>query len=653
MFIRSIEIKNFKSFQDVTILLNSDINIFTGKNNSGKTTVLEAIALWHECFTKLIRQAGRATKNYNKGDYILGNTQDKYFPFYEIHSVRSPNFDDIFYERDKTKKIELTALLNNGNKDLVVSFQISVSGLNYVIELIDFNKYDFKSFNNFFQNLPVPISLYYASPVPTIRARENFATLPQVKEAIQIRESSSILRNRLYSLYRNQRNLDLYRNFIDDLSYILFDNQEKIEFYTNSDIQKDTQVILEFQIGKRGNKKDINLLGSGSLQIIEILLNLYDHVQITDLNIILLDEPDSHIHRDIQKRLLEIITKFADRNQVIMTTHNESLIRHSDIRHLFHLENSFQGNYKPVDNNEISKLGLRFKGIYPSVTNPIISSLGNTNGLDFINGIESDRLIFVEGEDDARAISLLLQKSKSSASSKKYVFWVLNGVNHIFNDILSYKTVFSVIKNQRTLWEKSVLIFDRDFLNDAHYQAIAKAMKEKLGLETYISIAYTFEATLLTELDVLSRLLAKWIEVSYSQQVDTDTLRENLHISYQEIEKDLQQKYLDNNEWILQAAHRYIKVRDSLKILFARSKSSNLIVEDNAEITMLYQEHLKQSIITQKFFKLTKKEDVSKILNEVLQPYHISFDIENDFIDLLRMVDHSTWFKEWDFLLNL
>jgi AAA15 family ATPase/GTPase len=653
MFIRSIEIKNFKSFQDVTILLNSDINIFTGKNNSGKTTVLEAIALWHECFTKLIRQAGRATKNYNKGDYILGNTQEKYFPFYEIHSVRSPNFDDIFYERDKTKKIELTALLNNGNKDLVVSFQISVSGLNYVIELIDFNKYDFKSFNNFFQNLPVPISLYYASPVPTIRARENFATLPQVKEAIQIRESSSILRNRLYSLYRNQRNLDLYRNFIDDLSYILFDNQEKIEFYTNSDIQKDTQVILEFQIGKRGNKKDINLLGSGSLQIIEILLNLYDHVQITDLNIILLDEPDSHIHRDIQKRLLEIITKFADRNQVIMTTHNESLIRHSDIRHLFHLENSFQGNYKPVDNNEISKLGLRFKGIYPSVTNPIISSLGNTNGLDFINGIESDRLIFVEGEDDARAISLLLQKSKSSASSKKYVFWVLNGVNHIFNDILSYKTVFSVIKNQRTLWEKSVLIFDRDFLNDAHYQAIAKAMKEKLGLETYISIAYTFEATLLTELDVLSRLLAKWIEVSYSQQVDTDTLRENLHISYQEIEKDLQQKYLDNNEWILQAAHRYIKVRDSLKILFARSKSSNLIVEDNAEITMLYQEHLKQSIITQKFFKLTKKEDVSKILNEVLQPYHISFDIENDFIDLLRMVDHSTWFKEWDFLLNL
>lgn len=653
MFIRSIEIKNFKSFQDVTILLNSDINIFTGKNNSGKTTVLEAIALWHECFTKLIRQAGRSTKNYNKGDYILGNTQEKYFPFYEIHSVRSPNFDDIFYERDKTKKIELTALLNNGNKDLVVSFQISVSGLNYVIELIDFNKYDFKSFNNFFQNLPVPISLYYASPVLTIRARENFATLPQVKEAIQIRESSSILRNRLYSLYRNQRNLDLYRNFIDDLSYILFDNQEKIEFYTNSDIQKDTQVILEFQIGKRGNKKDINLLGSGSLQIIEILLNLYDHVQITDLNIILLDEPDSHIHRDIQKRLLEIITKFADRNQVIMTTHNESLIRHSDIRHLFHLENSFQGNYKPVDNNEISKLGLRFKGIYPSVTNPIISSLGNTNGLDFINGIESDRLIFVEGEDDARAISLLLQKSKSSASSKKYVFWVLNGVNHIFNDILSYKTVFSVIKNQRTLWEKSVLIFDRDFLNDAHYQAIAKAMKEKLGLETYISIAYTFEATLLTELDVLSRLLAKWIEVSYSQQVDTDTLRENLHISYQEIEKDLQQKYLDNNEWILQAAHRYIKVRDSLKILFARSKSSNLIVEDNAEITMLYQEHLKQSIITQKFFKLTKKEDVSKILNEVLQPYHISFDIENDFIDLLRMVDHSTWFKEWDFLLNL
>ena len=30
-----------------------------------------------------------------------------------------------------------------------------------------------------------------------------------------------------------------------------------------------------------------------------------------DLNIILLDEPDSHIHRDIQKRLMRVLTNFS------------------------------------------------------------------------------------------------------------------------------------------------------------------------------------------------------------------------------------------------------------------------------------------------------------------------------------------------------
>ena len=66
MYIQTIQIKNFKAFQDVSINLNSDVNIFTGKNNSGKTTILEAVALWHECFNKLIRQGGSTTRNYKK-----------------------------------------------------------------------------------------------------------------------------------------------------------------------------------------------------------------------------------------------------------------------------------------------------------------------------------------------------------------------------------------------------------------------------------------------------------------------------------------------------------------------------------------------------------------------------------------------------------
>ena len=85
MHITSLNIKNFKSFQNVKIHFNQDLNILTGVNNAGKTTILEAISLWNECFTKLIREAKRSVSNYKTGDWTLGNTQDKYFRFNEIN----------------------------------------------------------------------------------------------------------------------------------------------------------------------------------------------------------------------------------------------------------------------------------------------------------------------------------------------------------------------------------------------------------------------------------------------------------------------------------------------------------------------------------------------------------------------------------------
>ncbi len=41
----SIRIRNFKRFDDVDIELGKAV-VFIGPNNSGKTTVLQALALW-------------------------------------------------------------------------------------------------------------------------------------------------------------------------------------------------------------------------------------------------------------------------------------------------------------------------------------------------------------------------------------------------------------------------------------------------------------------------------------------------------------------------------------------------------------------------------------------------------------------------------
>lgn len=274
MKIKSLNIQNFKSFQDVTIHFNADLNILTGINNSGKTTILEALALWNECFNKLINQAKRGTGNYAMGDFILGPSNNRYFDFNEINSVRCPYFEDLFRDRNKKNKIVLGVILENSiNDSLEIIFKISDSVGKYIIELQRSANFNYTKFNKFFKNLPEAIDTYYASPVAFIGQEEKFVTDPQIKDAINLRNSSTVIRNRIYRLYQSLK----FQDFQRDLSYILFNSTiaSNINISNKSDIQKDPRVIINYTIGQRNVEKDIALLGSGTLQAIEILLNFY------------------------------------------------------------------------------------------------------------------------------------------------------------------------------------------------------------------------------------------------------------------------------------------------------------------------------------------------------------------------------------------
>lgn len=658
--IKTLEIKKFKSFEHLIIELDTDFNVFTGINNSGKTNLLEAISLWHECFTKLIRQAGRSYKNlYQKGDYLLGNTQEKYFPYETIKTVRSSNIEDIFYQCDTKNSIELITTFTKNDfteaiSSLEIGFSLKTSGMNYVIELINYNDYDFKKFNEFFNNFPEPVNASFASPVAAIREYEKFVTRPQIIEAIQKRASVDVIRNRLYSLYQST-GLDssLYDRFIQDLSYILFDNLKKIEFFIKSDIRQDTKAIIDFKIENKDIEKDISLLGSGTLQIILILLNLYAPEQERDLNLILFDEPDSHIHRDIQQRLIEIITKFSNQTQIFLTTHNETLIRQIPLHQLFHLENKPKYTYKAIAHQQEIDISSRFKGIYPSVTNPIISSLGSSNGLDFINAIEANRIIFVEGQDDAKVIDLLLQH-RIPKNTNKYVFWVLGGISRIFQDLPAYKKVFQIIKNQQSLWNKSILVFDRDFLNDEYRQNLIDKMNNNFGLESYISNAYTFESILLTDLDKLARLLTKWIQNQDKfLTVNSDNLLNNLQASYTNFDSILEENFIKNSKHIEDVCYQYRDIRKKLQQDDLFGNKNNTISDSDIQLQTKYRNYLNQVKNQKEFYKMTNKKAVENIIISAISPYNLNFDIEENFIDLIKLVDKSIWFSEWDFLTKI
>ena len=642
MHISRFKVKNFKLFQDIEVVFNPTLSIFTGVNNSGKTTLLQALSLWHECFTKLIRKALRTTGNYRRNDYILGTTQDKYFD--QINSVLSPNFEDIFYQRDKNNRIELSATLVNDNEEITICFKISSSGRNYVIELLDFGSYDFNKFNNFFQNLPSPFSFYYTSPSSAIRQIERFVTIPQIQESIINRDSSSVIRNRLYQLY-NSSDPSLFSSFLEALSFILYNRTRSMNISTVSQIQRDVTVVFNFKHNEIDIEKDIALLGSGSLQIIEILLNLYHPSSIQkDLNLILLDEPDSHIHREIQSRLLKILVQFSERNQIFITTHNEALIRSTNLSNLFHLDGQPIGIYENINSNNLTAVNPRFSGIYPSQVNPVISALGMVSGLDFLNAIESDTLIFVEGADDAQVIDILLKQNINN--HKKYVYWVLGGVSEVFKRILHYKTVFSEVKNNQTLWEKSVLIIDRDFLIDTHQSGLNNEFQNRINLKSHIWSAYTFESTLFTDIPKLARLLNKWL------------LKKSINVDINILENELKTNYL-NHELILATRYNDQKYEDlafwykNLQIKLNTVLDNKYMKANDQQLNTKVRQHVNNCFINKYLFKLMTKDDVETVICATLQPHGISFDVKTEFIELIEQVDISLWFDEWNFLNSI
>ena len=646
MYIKTLHIKDFKSIKDLEINLDKQISILTGVNNSGKTTILEALALWVECFEKLLKFAQRAvTGRYKKGDYILGPTYNKYFNFDEINSVRCPDFDDLFRDRNVKLPIIIEAVVVSEEKRQEISLGFSISNstnTRYVISLINEKSFDYNKFNTFFDYLNNgSISSYYASPVAYIEQREDFVTEPNLKDNIRKRQSYRIIRNRIYKLYHTAR----FNKFQEDLSFVLYGSTSyaNIRFINRSDINKDKRIVINYVNADDNVEKDIALLGSGTLQVIEILLDVYHQVdEKKDLNLVLLDEPDSHIHRDIQERLLQILSNSFLNNQVIITTHNESLIRAASLTQLFHIDGSGQGTVNCLYKKELPKLNSpHFTGPYPVLPTPVIRSIDSTAaGLDFISAIEADKIIFVEGDDDARLLHKLFSMDVAHHDTK-IMFWVLGGISKILDKVDMYKVFFSEIKNTKSLWEKSLLIFDRDRLIDEHCTELINSLKTKKHIDGFALPVYTQESVFISDIRVLSILLMRCLKLSNitAPQME-EALQDAIEKQIVEIKSRYEDKEIDN-EFVQSYKGCYL---DKIEKISGKKIKTN-------DIDL--QTKLKAFYNNQAPEKLADKNDVITIIQEALDKLNINKTIdESIFYALVENSDRSTIYDSWNQLIR-
>lgn len=642
MYIKLLRIRNFKSIENLEIHLDRQFSILTGVNNSGKTTILEALSLWVECFGKLLNIAQRsAAGKYLKGDYILGPASSKYFNFDEIDSVHCPDFEDIFHNRDVELPVVIDAAVVNEEKDVEQNIGFSISNsanTRYVISLLEEETFDYRLFNVLFSRLASGgVSAYFSSPVASIGQREDFVTEPILADAIRRRQSYQFIRNRIYKLYHSSA----FKQFQEDLSFVLYGtvSAARIVLRSQSDINKDRRVVITYSIGRETIEKDLALLGSGTLQVIEILLDLYHQSdERRDLNLVLLDEPDSHIHRDIQERLIQMLNRSGTGNQVVITTHNESLIRSARTTNLFHVDGTGSGVVTCLYKKELPKLNSpHFTGPYPALSTPVIRSINSTsNGLDFIYALEADKIIFVEGEDDARLLYRLFNNNIAN-KNVKLMFWVLGGVSKVLDKVDMYRAFFSDIKNTKTLWEKSKLVFDRDCLTDAHLAFLQEALLKRKLLPNYAHREYTQESVFLTDIHLLAVLLSA--SCSLVGEKPLAEVEDVLRMAVSEQTEVIRSRFAPANvddRFVKQYRGRYLK---KFEDVFGRRESIGDIPLER-ELQAFY--------TTQPTVNLSSKEDLVAVVNKALSSLGIPETVDEGIA--YTLAQHSsvgTMYPQW------
>jgi predicted ATP-dependent endonuclease of OLD family len=122
-----------------------------------------------------------------------------------------------------------------------------------------------------------------------------------------------------------QIDLDTFKERLNYLSEI-----EVFRYLTASSMPKDDKLITKIEINYNANL-DAECLSEGEKKLLLIMLIL--EVVGDENSLILLDEPDSHIHLSRKEEIQKLLSKYSNRENII-TTHSPTLTHNFDLKHI-------------------------------------------------------------------------------------------------------------------------------------------------------------------------------------------------------------------------------------------------------------------------------------------------------------------------------
>jgi predicted ATPase len=358
MQIKTLEIANFKKFKNLEVPFG-DINCLVGGNNSGKSTTLQALALFDFCLHQCLSQT-------NGKPITLKNRSITEEDFVVLPVAKGT---DLWHD-----KITLSQ-----NKHVLIHIKITFDNDKCVETKLDFNFNRFSittetDTNPEWLNQLKDFKVSYLPVFSTFQTKEEKRTSLAVRNELSKGNVNSVIRNLLLSLKEKkeeQKLIDLLKRAFPEMKHMTINFDEAAQQY----------IDVTYKEENKKKEFDIFSAGSGFQQFIY----LFGFIFLEEPNVILLDEPDVHLHGTLQTQLYTELKKLVEteKKQVVLATHSRDLITALPPEIIISI----------ASNNAI-KLTDDFQVF------SVLGELGSLDNTELITLQEFRRVLIVENKDD-------------------------------------------------------------------------------------------------------------------------------------------------------------------------------------------------------------------------------------------------------------
>jgi predicted ATPase len=348
--IQRVTIRRFKRFEEVTFELPGHI-VLAGPNNTGKTTMLQAVAAWG-----LALNRWKQLNDFQRhgGAYTKAPIARQAFSAVPLRA-----FDLLWNERRYSGSIEIEIQSDQG-------WTVPVELIADSTEQVYVRP---KSTVEPEKVRQASILTVYVPPMTGLSTDEPVYQRPKQDQLLGQGKPGDIIRNLLVEAHRSGA-----WDTLQDSIKRLFGYELVPPDATGADI------IAEYRAKPGGSRLDIASAGSGFQQVLMLLTFLYTR----PASVLLLDEPDAHLHVILQDAIYgELRSVAAKQNsQLIIATHSEVIINSVDPTELCMILNQPRRLSSAVERTRLSQ------------------ALGILTHTDIMQAQEASGILYAEGYTD-------------------------------------------------------------------------------------------------------------------------------------------------------------------------------------------------------------------------------------------------------------